>query len=110
MGVVEHDIQTRIIQYLRGRKYTYVLNIGGSASTAKGTPDIIVCYRGHFCAFEVKRDSTVYSTTRPQKIRMDQIRAALGYAWEVESIADVAQSLDMLDAVDIHMVYQHFED
>lgn len=41
---------------------------------------------------------------------MDQIRAALGYAWEVESIADVAQSLDMLDAVDIHMVYQHFED
>ncbi len=97
MGVVEHDIQTRIIQYLRGREYTYVLNVGGSASTAKGTPDLIVCYRGMFVGFEIKRDESIYSATEAQKIRLRQIKAAGGYGFLVESILDVAKSLDRVD-------------
>lgn len=97
MAKVESVIQRSIIAYLRGLDHTYVLNIGGGASTAKGTPDILVCHRGRFIALEVKRPDGSYGVTSPQQIRIRQIRAAQGTAEVVTSIRDVAAVLAGLE-------------
>lgn len=97
MGRVESAIQRDIIAYLRGLDSTYVVNFGGSASSAKGTPDILACHHGRFYAFEVKRPDGSYGTTRPQEIRIAQIRRAGGTAEVVTSIADVAALLRQED-------------
>lgn len=96
MGRVESEIQRDIIGYLRGLDATYVLNVGGGASTAKGTPDLIVCHHGLFVSIEVKRPDSSYGVTKPQEIRMRQIRAANGIALVATSVSEVATALAAL--------------
>lgn len=79
--------------YLNGRPATYVLNVGGGASTAKGTPDIVGCASGRFYAFEVKKPEGSYGLTKTQEIRLKQIREAGGIAQVVTSVSDVAYAL-----------------
>jgi hypothetical protein len=93
---VEATLQRSIVEYLRGRAHTYVLNVGGGASTAKGTPDLLVCHRGRFVALEVKRPDGAYGLTTPQEMRIAAIRRAGGTAEVVTSIADVTALLDSL--------------
>jgi hypothetical protein len=100
MSRVESAIQTDIIGYLRGLAETYVLNYGGSAAGAKGTPDLLVCHRGRFVAFELKKPDGSYKTTKPQEIRIRQIRAAGGVAEVVTAIADVAAVLKRMGEQD----------
>lgn len=90
---VESDIQRDIIAFLRGLDKTYEFNVGGGASTAKGTPDLLVCHRGRFVALEIKRDEETYGVTPTQAINMRRIRKAEGIAESVTSIADVAALL-----------------
>jgi Holliday junction resolvase len=90
MTTPEGKIQRDIIQYLNGRGDTYVLNVGGGASTAKGTPDIIACCNGRFVALEVKRSDSSYGLTEPQRMRLTAIRLAGGTAEVVRSIGEAA--------------------
>ena len=89
MSKVESKIQTDILAYLRGLDDTYALNVCGSASMPKGTPDILVCHEGRFIALEVKRPDGSYGLTKPQEMRMAAIRNAGGVAEVVTSITDV---------------------
>lgn len=93
----ERDLQRAIIEYLRGRSNAYVLNVGGGASTAKGTPDLIVCYRGLFVALEVKKPQGSYGETKPQAIRRRQIEKSGGISKVVTSIEEVRAVLDEID-------------
>lgn len=93
MSRVESSIQHDILAYLRGCDSTYALNVGGNASMAKGTPDIIGCVRGRWIALEVKRPDGSYGLTIPQAIRIKQIRAAGGIAEVVTSVSDVTDIL-----------------
>ena len=93
MTKVESKIQREIIEYLNGLPEAYVVNIGGSATTAKGTSDLIVCYKGLFLALEVKRPDGSYALQTDQAIRQRQVRKAQGIAEVVTSIADVATLL-----------------
>ncbi len=93
MGRVESLIQADIIAYLRGLDATYCVNYPGSAAGAKGTPDLIVCHRGRFFAFEIKRPDGSYGTSRAQEKRILQIQKAGGSAHVVTSIKDVAAAL-----------------
>lgn len=93
MARVETKIQDDIIKYLRGLG-AHVENVGGGASTAKGSPDLRVCYRGRYVAFEVKRPDEDYEEPRKvQSIRIKQIRKAGGVAEVVTTIADVKRVL-----------------
>ena len=47
----ERTFQTRAIKWLRAQG-AYVVNI--SVSTVRGTPDLVICYRGKFLALELK--------------------------------------------------------
>lgn len=93
MIVAESDLQSRIIGYLRGRGDCYVVNFGGSASSAKGTPDLLVCFQGRFLGLEIKQDISKYDITKTQRIRMRQIRKAGGVAKVVTSLQDVIDLL-----------------
>ena len=93
----ESVIQRHIIQFLRGLDDAYVLNVGGGASTAKGTSDLIVCYRGRFLALEVKRPDGDYGLTKPQAMRLAAVRKAGGVGTVVTSIQDLVDLLSDID-------------
>ena len=94
--VAEKALQTQIIEYLRGCG-AYVYNAGGSASAAKGTPDLLVCYRGRFIGLEVKKPKDSYGVTKPQQMRIAQIRGADGLAGVVTSIDEVREGVAAID-------------
>jgi len=96
MARVESKIQSDIVAYLKGRHDTYVLNVGGSASTAKGTPDLIVCWRGRFVALEVKKPKDSYGLTSTQAMRLRKINEIGGIGEVVTSVKDVSTLLDRL--------------
>jgi len=96
MGRLESAIQTAIIGYLRGQG-AYVYNAPGSASSAKGTPDILACVKGRFVALEIKKPDDSYGETKPQAIRARQVRKAQGIAAVVTSIDDVAALLRSME-------------
>lgn len=93
---LESSIQTAIIGYLKGLG-CYVYNAPGSAVSAKGTSDLLVCYKGLFVALELKRPDGTYGITKPQEIRQRQVRKAGGAAFTVTSIDEVAVALASLE-------------
>lgn len=49
----EKKLQDKAIRYLKERGI-YYLNLYGDGMSGKGKPDLIVCIRGKFAAFELK--------------------------------------------------------
>ena len=92
----ESAFQAKVIRYFRDRG-AYVLNVAGGTQIPKGTPDLLVCYKGRFLALELKTDT---GKTMPlQKEKICDIRRADGYArvlrpkeWEsfIEELEDIA--------------------
>lgn len=82
----ESEIIKQINNYLKTiDNCFYWKEHGGQFGTA-GIPDIIVCYKGRFIAFEVKTDTG--KTTVLQAITIKKIIKAGGYALVVRSVAD----------------------
>jgi len=92
----ESEIQRKMLLYLKGVPNLYVVNFVGSAVTAKGTPDILCCYKGKFIAFEVKREDSSYGTTATQKARLQRIKRAGGQGFVVKSLQDVVNIIERL--------------
>lgn len=67
---------------------------GGQFGTA-GIPDIIVCYRGRFLAFEVKTQRGKPSVLQTATIR--QIIRAGGIATIVRSVGEVREIIEALE-------------
>lgn len=53
MSKPEKRLQDKAIRYLRERGI-YYLNLYGDGFSGKGKPDLIVCIKGRFVAFELK--------------------------------------------------------
>lgn len=93
----EHDLQSKILKLIEYRG-GYALNQPASAVLARGTSDVIACYRGRFLALEVKKDlNGTYGLTGAQKIRLKQVGTAGGVARSVDRLETVAAILDWLD-------------
>lgn len=73
----------------------YVVKHHGSAFGVAGTPDLLVCFRGVFAGFEVKRPGTKSSTTPAQRKRLAEIAAAGGIAAVVTSVAEALKHLHL---------------
>ena len=52
------------------------------------------CYKGWFCAFELKQGSKLSDL---QKIKLELIRESGGVAMEVRSIQQIAEVFDSID-------------
>jgi len=67
---------------------------GGQYGTA-GIPDIILCYKGLFVAFEAKVGRN--KLTKLQEATIAQIQAAGGYALVVRSVTDARALISAMD-------------
>ena len=53
----ESRFKVRVLKALRAISPSWWVKVHGSAFGAAGTPDILGCLRGRFCALELKRDA-----------------------------------------------------
>lgn len=90
----EKEIVDSIREYLQTiPKLFFWKEHGGQFGTA-GIPDLIVCYKGKFIAFEVKRPGG--KPTLLQKITLNKIEKAKGIAKLVTSVEQVKEIIENL--------------
>lgn len=90
---LESAFQKKVIDYIDSRG-GYKIKIHVSSYQTEGEPDVVCCYRGRFCAFELKQGSTLSDL---QEIKLKLIRKAGGIALEVKTIEDIAKVFDAID-------------
>ena len=73
----ESNFQTLVKHHLTD-KGAYVINIWGGGYQSSGIPDLIVCYKGIFIAFELKTDYN--KATERQLWHIEAINNAGGFA------------------------------
>lgn len=73
----ENNFQTRVIKYIE-QHGGYSLNVPGGTQIPKGTPDLLVCWRGNFLGLELKTDIGKLSPLQIDNI--ETINNAGGYA------------------------------
>lgn len=83
----ESTIVTNIKRYLKSVKDLFFWKEHGGIYGTAGIPDIIVCYKGRFIAFEVKQPNKKPTLLQLQTIK--EIIKCGGYAMRVESVAEV---------------------
>jgi hypothetical protein len=93
--MLEKDITAAIQRYLKTvPECFYFKEHGGQYGTA-GLPDLILCYRGRFVAFEVKTPSG--RPSKLQEITIAKIKAAKGEAFIVRSVGEVQAILKNME-------------
>lgn len=91
----ESDLIRKISEYLKTvPKLFFWKEHGGMYGTA-GIPDLIVCYKGRFIAFECKVGKN--KATALQAITIGQIVAAGGYAVVVRTIDEVRKTISAFE-------------
>ena len=93
--MLEKDIVAAIMRYLKTVPNTFCFKEHGGIYGTAGIPDVIVCFKGRFVAFEVKTPSG--KLTKLQEITIQKIKAAKGEAYKVTSVEDVKSILDSLE-------------
>jgi hypothetical protein len=83
----EKEITSQIKEYLKTLKDCFFWKEHGGQFGQAGIPDLIVCYRGRFIAFEVKTEKGKLSVLQAVTIR--QIQKAGGTAAVVRSVEEV---------------------
>lgn len=83
----EKVIENKIKEYLKTIKGLFYWKEHGGMYTTAGIPDLIVCYKGRFIAFEVK--SELGRPTVLQNVAIRKINEAGGIAKIVRSVEEV---------------------
>lgn len=92
--MTEASLTDKIKQYLKSVDGLFFWKEHGGQYGSSGIPDLIVCYRGRFIAFEVKSDKG--KTTVLQEITIRKIIKAGGYAMVVRSVEEVRSVIEAL--------------
>jgi len=82
----ESEIVKQIKEYLKTVKDCFFWKEHGGQFGTAGIPDIIICYKGRFVAFEVKNEKG--KLTVLQAITIKQIQRAGGIAEVVRSVEE----------------------
>ena len=85
----------KIKAYLKSVDGLFFFKEHGGQFGTSGLPDLIVCCRGRFVAFEVKTEKG--RTTVLQEVTLRRIRAAGGIAAAVRSVEDVRTVIKSLE-------------
>jgi len=88
---METGLKISIQKYLK-KAGAWELKTWGGSMQRKGIPDILVCYRGRFIAFEVKMPGE--KPTKLQEYELSQIKKAGGIAEVVYSLKEVKETID----------------
>ena len=87
--MLESDLIEKIKDYLKSVPDLFFWKEHGGLYGQSGIPDIIVCYRGRFFAFEVKTEKG--KATVLQQLTIKRILKAGGYALVVRSVSEVKE-------------------
>lgn len=90
---LESAFQKKVLDYIESRG-AYKIKIHVSSYQTEGEPDVICCYKGRFCAFELKQGSELSGL---QEIKLELIRESGGVAMEVRDIKQIAEAFDKID-------------
>jgi penicillin-binding protein-related factor A (putative recombinase) len=90
---LESVFQNKVIKYIEERG-GYKIKIHASSYQTEGEPDIVCCYKGRFCAFELKQGSKLSDL---QIIKLEMIRKSGGIAMEVKDINQIKEVFDRID-------------
>jgi hypothetical protein len=93
--MLEKGIVNQILKYLKTLPECFAWKEHGGMYGTSGIPDIIVCYRGKFVAFEVKTPSGKLTTL--QEITLRKINDAKGNSYKVTSLQEVKEILKNID-------------
>ncbi len=88
----ESQLIKKIQDYLKTVKGCFYWKEHGGQFGTAGIPDIIVCYKGRFIAFEAKVGTN--KATVLQSLTIRQILLAGGYALVVRSVDEVKDVID----------------
>jgi len=88
----EASLQRKVIKYLRERG-AYVFKVVGSPMQQRGTPDLLVSYRGRFIAIELKVPGE--EPTRLQEYELAKVRESGGVAAVIESMVELERLLSV---------------
>ena len=89
----EGKVKKKIKEYLVTTGAWYYLPVSNGMGRV-GCPDILVCYKGYFLAFEVKSPGKIANTTANQDREIAGINNAKGVAIVVDSVEQVMEVID----------------
>ena len=93
--MLERDITTRILRYLKTVPHCFCWKQHGGQYGMSGLPDIICCINGIFVAFEVKTNTGKLSEL--QKIAIRRIKEAGGVVFVARCLDDVKSILSEVE-------------
>ena len=93
--MLEKDITAAITRYLKTVPCCFFWKEHGGQYGTAGLPDLILCYRGRFVAFEVKTPTG--KPTKLQEITIQRIKDAMGEAFIVRSVQEVQAIIKNLE-------------
>lgn len=100
-AVLESKIQADIIKYLKGIPDLVVVKKDAGAYSKAGVSDLLISFRGHFIAMEVKRPGE--KPTKLQEKFLRDVAGSGGLSTVVYSLDDAKEFIDRLrDGVFIH--------
>ena len=91
--MTEQQIQNKIIKYLKTK--AYVVKIVSASKS--GIPDLLVCYKGKFIAFEVKTPDKKNNVSDLQQHNINEIVKNGGLAfvvWELNQVKEIIKGLE----------------
>ena len=89
----EGKVKKKAKEYLTSVGAWYYMPVSNGMGRA-GCPDILVCYKGNFLAFEVKAPGKVNNTTANQDREIAGINKAQGIAIVVDNVEQVMEVID----------------
>ena len=92
----EGKVKKKVKEYLASVGAWYYMPVSNGMGRA-GCPDILVCYKGNFLAFEVKAPGKVNNTTANQDREIAGINKAQGIAIVVDNVEQVREVINAKD-------------
>jgi hypothetical protein len=89
----EGKVKKKVKEYLQSIGAWYYMPVSNGMGRV-GCPDILVCYKGLFMAFETKAPGKIKNVTANQQREIDEIKRANGLAHVVDDVEQVKSLLD----------------
>jgi hypothetical protein len=92
----EGKVKKKVKEYLQSIGAWYYMPVSNGMGRV-GCPDILVCYKGLFMAFETKAPGKIKNVTANQQREIDEIQRANGLAHVVDDVEQVKSLLDIYE-------------
>ena len=89
----EGKVKKKVKEYLKEIGAWYYMPVSNGMGRV-GCPDILVCYKGHFMAFETKAPGKIKNVTPNQEREINDIIRANGLALVVDDVEQVKEAIN----------------